>query len=334
MPVTYDMIDRISLGLALAMGASLAWLPPLHAQTPAAPAADPILVENATVKIRKSDYELELLRLPADIRPGFANNERRVNELLRRMLIERTLAAQAREEKLDKDPDNARKLEAEIDRMFTILKVEKIAADAAADFDARRPAFEARARELYTVDRKAYSTPEQFSASHILFDIKSRSKDEALKLARDARARVVSGTDFNTLAREVSDDASAKRNSGKLDWFTAAEMDAGFSAGVAALKNIGDVSEPVLSSFGWHVIKLEGRRPAVQKTFEEARDQILGELKLKHVNDQREAAIAKLRNDSTIKANREAIDALVIRVDPDVLRRAAKTVPGTVPLVK
>lgn len=325
------MSSRLLFALCLS---ALLSVTPAVAQTAATSPADPVLVENSTIKIRKSDYELELLRLPADIRPGFANNERRVNELLRRMLIERTLAAQAREEKLDKDPDNARKLEAEVDRMFTILKMEKIAADAAADFDAKRAAFEARARELYTVDRKAYSTPEQFFASHILFDIKSRSKDEALKLARDARAKVVAGTDFNTLAREVSEDASAKRNSGKLDWFTAAEMDAGFSAGVAALKNIGDVSEPVLSSFGWHVIKLEGRRPAVQKTFEEARDQILGELKQKYVNDQRELAIARLRNDSTIKANREAIDALVIRVDPEVVKRAMKTVPGTLPPLK
>ena len=92
---------------------------------------------------------------------------------------------------------------------------------------------------------------------------------------------------------------------------------------MAALKNIGDVSEPVLSSFGWHVIKLEARRPAVQKTFEEAREQILGELKQKYVNEQREAALAKVRSDPTIKANREAIDALVIRVDQEAVRRAA-----------
>jgi peptidyl-prolyl cis-trans isomerase C len=323
-----DMPTRIHLSVVLAFGATLAWLTSAHAQTSAAPASDPVLVENGTVKIRKSDYELELQRLPGDIRPGFANNERRINELLRRMLIERTLAAQARDEKLDKVPENVRKLEAELDRMHTLLRMEKIASDAAAEFEAKRPAYEARARELYTVDRKNYSTPEQFFASHILFETKSRSRDEALKLAREARAKIVAGADFNVLAREVSEDASAKRNSGKLDWFAAAEMDAGFAAGVAALKNIGDVSEPVLSSFGWHVIKLEGRRPAVQKTFEQAREQILGELKQKHVNEQREAAIAKLRNDPTIKANREAIDALVVRVDPEVRRAVQQNAPG------
>jgi peptidyl-prolyl cis-trans isomerase C len=315
--------------MALSLSAALAWSPLAPAQSSAA--ADPVLVENSTVKIRKSDYELELQRLPADIRPGFANSERRVNDLLRRMLIERTLAAQARAEKLDEQPENARKLEAEVDRMRMLLKVAKIEADAAAEFDAKRSAYEARARELYTVDRSKYATPEQFFASHILFETKSRSKDEALKLAREARAKVLAGEDFNKLAREVSEDASAKRNFGKLDWFTAAEMDPGFSAGVAGLKNIGDVSEPVLSTFGWHIVKLEGRRPAVQKTFEQAREQILGELKQKYINEQRESVLAKVRSDPTIKANREAIDALVIRVDPEAVRRAIQQGPPGAP---
>ena len=314
--------------IVLTLGAALALLPLVQAQTPA---SDPVLVENSAVKIRKSDYELELTRLPADIRPGFANSERRVNELLRRMLIERTLAAQARDEKLDKLPENARRVEAEIDRLHTLLKLEKVANDAGADFDARRPAYEVRARELYTIDRAKYATPEQFFASHILFETKSRSREDALKLAREARAKLVAGADFNMLARDISEDASAKRNFGKLDWFQAAEMDPAFAAGVAALKKVGDLSEPVLSSFGWHLIKLEGRRPAVQKTYEQAREQILEELKQKHINDQREAAVTKLRSDPTIKANREAIDALVIRVDPEAVRRAAQQAAPATP---
>ena len=77
----------------------------------------------------------------------------------------------------------------------------------------------------------------------------------------------------------------------------------------------------MFSSFGWHLIKLEGRRPPQQQTFEEARDGIMAELKTKFVNDQREAFVARLRNDPTIRADRQAIEALVIRVDPEAVRR-------------
>ena len=59
------------------------------------------------------------------------------------------------------------------------------------------------------------------------------------------------------------------------------------------------------------------------------RDAILAELKTKYVDEQREAFVARLRNDPTINADREAIEALVIRVDPEAVRRKASGVaPG------
>ncbi|HVE51607.1 MAG TPA: peptidylprolyl isomerase [Casimicrobiaceae bacterium] len=299
------------------------------AQSPAS--ADPVLVENASVSVRKSDFDLELERLPADIRPGFATNERRVNELLRRMLIERTLAAQARTEKLDQAPSNAKRLATEIEKLYAQLKLAQIEDAAAAEFDANRSKWELRARELYTVDRKKYETPEQLQASHILFDIKTRSSDDAKKMATEARARIVAGGDMNQLAREVSDDRSARTNNGRLDWFARAEMDPAFANAAFALKSPGDISEPVQSSFGWHVVRLDARRPAVQRSFEDVRDIILNEAKQKQVNDAREAWIAKLRNDSSIRANREAIDALVVRTDASQLRRQQESGPGGAP---
>lgn len=297
------------------------------AQTAAAD--DPILVQNATAAVRKSDYERELDRLPADIRPGFANSERRVNDLLRRMLMERTLAAQARAEKLDQQPEHAARLAAEIDRLYAQLKIADVEESAAREFDAKLPGWEQRARELYTVDRAKYATPEQLTASHILFDTKTRPRDEALKLANEARAKVVGGADFNQLARELSDDRTAKQNGGKLDWFSARDMDPAFAKAAFALKQPGDVSEPVLSSYGWHVIKLEARRPSVQKPFEEVRTTILSDLKQKYVSEQRDAFVAKLRTDPSIRADSEAIGALVFRVDQDALRRALQqSAPG------
>ena len=285
---------------------------------------DPVLVENGTVTIRRSDFQRELERLPPEIRPGFSNSEKRVNDLLRRMLIERTLAAQARTEKLDTRPAFAARFAMEQDRLYTQLKVAEIEAVAAANFDAQRPQWEARAREIYVVDRAKYSTPDQVSASHILFGTRTRTSDEARKLAGEALAKAKAGADINALAREVSDDPSAKSNGGQLGWFAFGEMDPAFAKAAFALSKEGELSQPVQSSFGWHVIRLDGRRPAVQKPYEEVRESIVAELKQKYVNDEREAALAKLRTDPTIRANREAIDALVTRVDQDAVRRVVK----------
>ncbi|MDH5288214.1 MAG: peptidylprolyl isomerase [Betaproteobacteria bacterium] len=290
---------------------------------------DPVLVENASVQIRRSDYERELERLPAELRAGFASNERRVSDLLRRLLIERTLAAQARAEKLPEKPEYAGRLAAETEKLIAQFKVAEVERNAGAEFDARRASYEVRARELYVADRSKYVTPEQVSASHILFETKTRSKEEAEKLAREALAKVKAGADFNKLAREVSEDRSAKANNGQLGWFTRAEMDPAFADAAFALKQSGDLAAPVLSSFGWHVIRLEGRRPQAQKPFEEVRDQLMAEQRERYVNDQREAHVAKLRNDPTIRAHPEAIEALLVRVDHDLIRRKVEELaPG------
>ena len=325
------MIERRPTWRAVLAGALLcAALPlpsPLAAQTSA---SDPILVENSVAAIRRSDYEAEVNRLPADIRPGFANSERRVNDLLRRMLLERTLAAQARAEKLDQLPLVATRLALEIDRLYAQIKVAQIEEAAGAEFDAKRSAWEPRAKETYTIDRKKYESPEMLQASHILFTTRSRSSDEARKLAADARARVVGGADFNAVAKEVSEDGS-KVSGGRLDWFARAEVDRAFADAAFGLRSVGDVSEPVQSQFGWHVIRLDGRKPPAPRAYDDVRESIMAELRQKYVNDQRDAAVGKLRADPTIRANAEAIDALVIRVDPDVARRIRQQQGGAAP---
>ena len=222
-------------------------------------------------------------------------------------------------------------MQLEIDRLLGQMMIESIEAKAAAEFDARRPTFEARARELYTVDRNSFATPEQASATHILFDTKKRSSDEAKKLAQDTRAKIAAGADMAKLAKELSDDPSAQNNGGTLGWFAKKEMDPAFAEAAFALRNTGDLSEPVLSQFGWHIIRLDGKRAAVVKTYDEARDTIMAELKKRYVDEKREEAIAAIRRDPKNQVNREAVDALTPRVDVDAAKRALGMTPGGTP---
>src|SRR6266702_8829 len=80
----------------------LASAPVLHAQSSGD--LDQVLVENRWAKVTLGDYEAELTRLPPDIRGGFAVNGKRVYELLTRLLVTKSLAAQARMAGLEKDP--------------------------------------------------------------------------------------------------------------------------------------------------------------------------------------------------------------------------------------
>jgi peptidyl-prolyl cis-trans isomerase C len=301
-----------------------------HAQ-PAAP--DPVLAEIGPVKLYKSEYETELLKLPADIRPGFANSPKRVSELLNRLLVQKALAEQAREHKLAESAEYAVRYRLEVDRVLAQLRVADVEERAGREFDARRTQFEARARELYLADRKKYQLPEQVAASHILFDLRKHSKEEAQKLATDTRAKIVAGADFNQLATDLSDDPSAAGNAGRLGFFSRTEMDAAFADAAFALEKPGDISQPVLSQFGWHLIKLEQRRPARVRSFDEVGAQVIAEERKKYVDAQREAVMGAIRSDPALKVNQDAVDALVIRVDPEVDKQLDEESKPTAPPV-
>ena len=161
------------------------------------------------------------------------------------------------------------------------------------------------------------------SATHILFDPKKRGAEQARKLAIETRAKIAAGADMGKLAREISDDPRRLQNAGTLGWFSQKDMDPAFATAAFATRQVGDLSEPVQSQFGWHVIRLDGKRADAVKPYEEARGQIMAELRKRAIEERREAAVSR---DSPGPARRPSTatpwTALTPKVDPDAIRRA------------
>jgi peptidyl-prolyl cis-trans isomerase C len=194
---------------------------------------------------------------------------------------------------------------------------QRIEQDAAQRFDADLKRWELRARDLYALDPKKHETPEQVAASHILFAFSAHNPEEAKRLAAEARAQVLAGKDFNDLAREKSEDPSARQNAGRLGFFGAKQMDPNFEKAAFALAKVGELSEPVESAYGWHVIRLDGRTPSKVLSFDEAKPAILAELKQKFVADERDRVIGEIRQKGYEVTRMDLVEPMVIRVDYD-----------------
>lgn len=97
---------------------------------------------------------------------------------------------------------------------------------------------------------------------------------------------------FEQLVDDHSEDERSKRRAGDLGWFTQARMPEDFMAAVERLQP-GQISGPVQTRLGWHLIKLLERKPARQLTFEEAREEVIALLR----NDRRTAAVNTLIKD-------------------------------------
>ena len=128
-----------------------------------------------------------------------------------------------------------------------------------------------------------FVSDEQVHARHILIRVEPEADDAAKEAARlkaeQAHERAAAGADFAELARELSDGPSAP-NGGDLGFFSKDRMVPAFSEAAFALEP-GQISPVVQTNFGYHVIKVEERRPAGTVPLDEAQDpirrQIVGE---------------------------------------------------------
>lgn len=105
----------------------------------------------------------------------------------------------------------------------------------------------------------------EYHAAHILLTTKQEAEAVEKQLG--------DGGDFAAIAAEKSIDPSSGPNQGDLGWFEADQMVPPFADAVRAMKK-GEVSAPVESQFGWHVIKLIDQREMAQPNFEEVKEQL------------------------------------------------------------
>lgn len=139
------------------------------------------------------------------------------------------------------------------------LRMEQIAAQEIAEDDIRA---------TYDLQTESFQGAPEFNASHILVE----TEEEALELI----GLLEEGADFATLAAERSTGPSGP-NGGELGWFGEGRMVPAFEAAVVAME-VGDVSTPVQTQFGWHVVKLNDGRTTQPPSFDEVRDDILGQM--------------------------------------------------------
>jgi len=277
--------------------------------TPHAASAEQVLLESHQVKITSLDFEAEMERIPAEHRDEFLASKARIKKLLEGMLVNKTLAEQARKAGVDKEPLMQKRLELAADKLLSQEQVNR-------SVDSLKlPNFEPRARELYKINTEKYTLPAKIHASHILVDSKNRTDEEALKRIQEARAKALEGKSFDALAQEYSDDPSAKENKGDLGFFEAGKMVKPFSDTAFALSAPGEISEPVKTQFGYHIIRLHEKQAAKLRPFEEVKEEIVKGLRDKHVADYRNEQIGKIISDPSLKLYEEAVDRYYVNID-------------------
>jgi peptidyl-prolyl cis-trans isomerase C len=140
----------------------------------------------------------------------------------------------------------------------------------------------------------------EYNAAHILVD----TAEAAEKLKTD----LAGGADFAELAKANSTDTGSGANGGDLGWFGLGMMVKPFEEAVVAAK-VGEVSGPVQSEFGYHLILVKETRVAEQPTLDQMRDELAAEVENTAIN----AKIEELTKAATVTRDGEALDPAILK---------------------
>ncbi len=135
-----------------------------------------------------------------------------------------------------------------------------------------------QAETFYNDNRGNFILPEQREVSHILLSSDQGDEEELIAKLADLKKRVAEGESFADLAKEFSDDIGTAEQGGSLGIIAAGGMDPAFEEAAFSLSEEGDVSEPVVSQFGVHLIRLDSVTPESGKPFDEVKDEIIADM--------------------------------------------------------
>ncbi|HHI94717.1 MAG TPA: peptidylprolyl isomerase [Gammaproteobacteria bacterium] len=211
-------------------------------------------------------------------------------------------ASQFQDESLADDAAIKDYYEQHVDRFLTAekVRVEYVELSATALKSDEEPS-EEELREFYDANQGQFSVAEERQASHILIQLEEGADEAAVTAARkkaeDLVTRLKAGESFESLAKENSDDPGSAEMGGDLGYFGRGLMEPDFEEVAFSLK-LGEVSEPVLTPFGYHIIKVTGIREKETKPFADVRDEILAQFQ----NDAAERAYFELAEKLTNQA--------------------------------
>lgn len=268
----------------LLLAASMFFVPPVLA-------ADPVVARVNGVEIKQSDLDFAASEVGPRLGTVPPDDRKRI---LMQFVIENELMAGAGEkESLDKaDTFEAR----------AAYHRRRALRDAYFDKNVTGGVSEAEAKEVFEENIAKVKPEQEIKARHILVD----TEDEAKAI----KAELDGGADFAKLATEKSKDKNAE--GGDLGYFTRGQMLKPFEDAAFAL-DVGQISDPVKTSFGWHVIQVEEKRDQKLPTFEDVKEPIMSQLVIRKA----QSVVSDLRSNADI----EILDPEIKRAMDDAAMR-------------
>ena len=267
-----------------------------------------VIIEGPDARLTVGAFKRVLKTLPGNVAGPMLQMPGRLREVIDQTYLVTVAAERARKAGLDKDPVFQAKMENYERNLLASMMADRFV-------DANMPdegTLEALAKEHYLANIEKYITPEQVRARHILIRVRPGDDETEAKRRIDAiRQEIESGKlDFAAAAKKYSEDRGSASKGGDLGFFTRKRMVPPFSK-VAFELDPGQLSEPVRTPFGWHLILVEEKKPSQQRPFEAIKKNLIEEQRKQVKSELRKRYWIQLRDDPANKVNQPLMDRLM-----------------------
>lgn len=262
----------------------------------------------AGVAARMGDAELRIDEvkalvdgLPPEAKAQLAANPAELPRIVRTELLRRAVALEARSKGWDKRPEVNVQMERAREQVLVSTYMNSVA---------RPPESfpsESEVRAAYDQSQAAFVAPKQFRLAQIFVAAPpesdkaafAKAQAKASDLGEKARKK---GADFAALAKTGSEHAESAAKGGDMGWAAEATLVQELREPVAALKK-GDVSAPIRTPRGWHILRLDDVREKGVRPLPEVRDQIVSALRLRRAQETEQAYLTLLSNRTPVHVN-------------------------------
>ncbi len=262
-----------------------------------------ILAQVGSYKLTLEEFETQIQSLPPQLQMALLRNPQLKGQFLDRWVDITLIAQEARDKKLDQDPEVQAKIE---DIMNAVLAQEFLQRE----IEGKVKITDDEIETYYKDHKEEFTNPESVKARHILLKIPEGADEKAWteteSKARDIKKKLENGEDFAELAKKYSDDPGSKNKGGDLGFFTKGRMVPEFESAAFSLKP-GELSDPVKTDFGYHLIEVQEKKAAGTKTLAEVQAQIRQTLQTEKQQQLQDALIEKLKAKYPVKVNKDLL---------------------------
>lgn len=227
---------------------------------------DKILAKVNGKDITGEDYNIFINSLNPDLRKHLLNTEKN-EEVIDELIHQELIYQDAKDKGLDKEEDFQKVLEKAKKSLLLNYYLGKMLSDIAIT--------DKEIEDFYKVHKDHFNTSPTVRASHILV--------EDLEKAQEIYNKIVNGADFSLEAKKNST-CPSKNKGGDLGNFSRGQMVKEFEDAAFSM-NVGDISKPIKTEFGYHIIKLTGKNPSKEVSLEDAKDHIIKDIRRQKEQD-------------------------------------------------